>query len=66
MIKLNSKKLKKSSSIAMGLVIAFFANEWFKQAIAQPNEIGKWIMIFISLVIIMAIVYINLDANGNF
>jgi Na+/glutamate symporter len=66
MIKLNPKKLKKSLSIAIGLIIAFFANEWFKQAIAQPSEIGKWVMIFVSLVIIMIIIYINLDEKGNF
>ena len=66
MIKLNSKKLKKSSSIAIGLVITFFANEWFKQAIAQPSEIGKWAMIFFSLVIIVVIIYINLDEKGHF
>lgn len=66
MIKLNSKKLKKSLSIAIGLVIVFFANEWFKQAIAQPSEIGKGVMIFVSLVIIMIIIYINLDEKGNF
>lgn len=66
MIKLNSKKLKKSLSIATGLIIAFFANEWFKQAIAQPTEFGRWVMIFVSLLVIMFIIYINLDGNGNF
>lgn len=66
MIKLNPKKLKKSSSITIGLLIAFFANEWFKQAYNQPTEIVKWLMIFVAALILAAIIYFNLDEHGNF
>lgn len=66
MTRMNNKKLKKTVSIAIGLIIAFFANEWFKQALAQPTEIGKWILILVALTILIVIIYFNLDEKGNF
>lgn len=65
-MKINGKKLKKSVSIALGLLIAFFAQKWFEKAYEQPADTGKLIMLFVSLVILMVIIYFNLDEKGNF
>jgi len=65
MTKLNYKKLKKATSISIALIIAFFANEWFKQAYAQPTDFGKWFMIILSLLVLIGVIYFNLDNKGN-
>jgi len=63
---MNPKKIKKSVSIVLGLLVAFFAHKWFEQAFEQPTDYGKWIMIIISLIILIMIVYFNTDEEGNF
>jgi hypothetical protein len=63
---MNKLKLKKSVSIALGLLVAFFAHKWFEQAYAQPTDFGKWFMIIISLIVLIIILYFNLDNKGNF
>jgi len=63
---LNSLKLKKATSITIALGIAFFANEWFKQAYSQPTDFGKWAMVFITLLVLVAVIYFNLDEKGHF
>ena len=63
---MNGKKLKKSSSLVMFLLITFVANKWFEQGWSQPDEIVKWVLVFFSCLILIVIIYINLDKNGNF
>jgi len=63
---MNPLKFKKSVSIALGLLVAFFAQKWFEQAFMQPTDIKKWIMIFVSLIILTIIIYFNVDEKGNF
>ena len=63
---INGKKIKTSGSIVFGLLVAFFAQRWFEKAYEQPSDIKILIMLFFSLVVLMTIVYFNLDENGNF
>jgi len=66
MIKINSKRLKRATSISIGLVVAFVANEWIKQAYSQFTDYRRWIYIFIVLLVLVAVVYFILDKDGNF
>jgi tetrahydromethanopterin S-methyltransferase subunit E len=63
---MNLKKFKKSVSVALGLLVAFFAHKWFEQAFEQPTDYGKWIRIIASLIILIIIIYFNTDEKGNF
>lgn len=63
---MNPKKLKKAASLSAGLLVAFFAQKWFEQAYSQPTDYGKWIMIVLSLVVLIVIIYFNVDKDGNF
>lgn len=65
MKKINCKKLRKSFSLSMALLVAFFANDWFKQAYSQPNEFVKWIMIILSFLVLTGVVFFALDEDGN-
>ena len=65
-MKMNSLKIKKSVSLALGLLVAFFSQKWFEEAYAQPTDLKKWFMILISLVILIVIIYFNIDDKGNF
>ncbi|MBU2541718.1 MAG: hypothetical protein KJ593_07425 [Candidatus Omnitrophica bacterium] len=63
---MNGKKIKKAVSLSLGLLVAFFAHKWFEQAYTQPTDWGKWVMIAVTLIILMVIVYFNVDKDGNF
>ena len=63
---MNPKKFKKSVSIVLGLLVAFFAQKWFEQSFMQPTDLKKWFMVLISLIILIIIIYFNVDEEGNF
>jgi high-affinity Fe2+/Pb2+ permease len=62
---MNQKKLKKATSIVIGLLIAFFADKWLNQAMQQPTEWSRWIMVVFAAAVLFVIVYWNLDDEGN-
>ena len=63
---MNSKKLKKAVSISLLLLVAFFAQKWFEDAYKQPSDYRKLFMLFVSLIVLVIILYINTDEKGNF
>lgn len=63
---MNQHKLKRSASFVTGLLIAFFGNMWLTQAMTQPTQTTKWIMVGVSVIVLLIIVYWNLDDKGNF
>jgi hypothetical protein len=60
-MKIDESRLAKAAFLTLGLLITFFANEWFKQAFNQPTEIGRWVLLIVSLLILIPIIYFNLD-----
>lgn len=60
------RRIEKALSIALALIIAFFANEWLGQAIKQPTEVGKWVMVTVTAIVLTVAIYFSLDNKGKF
>ena len=60
------RRIEKALSIALTLIIAFFANEWLGQAIKQPTEVGKWAMVTFTAILLTIAIYFSLDDEGKF
>lgn len=59
-------KLKKAASLSVAFGVGFFANKWLDSAWGQATILGKWIMIFITMLVLTGVIYIILDEDGNF
>ncbi len=64
-MKISIKRIGRTVSIVMGLLLAFFAEKWFETAYLQPSYVGKIILLAASLIILTIIVYLNLDDEGK-
>lgn len=65
MIKMSQKRIKRATSIAIGLVVTFVANEWIKTYL-QFTGFKRWIYIFVVLLVLTGVIYFILDKDGNF
>ena len=63
---MNLIKFKKSVTITLGLLVAFFEQKWSEEAYLQLSDMKKWYMILVSSIILIIIIYFNIDGKGHF